>query len=362
MDDDALREALIAWLRQQPDVSDDVRVEGLATGGMGHSAEMLSCTVVDTGAAGARRRDIVVKLRPPSPGLLEPYDLHRQFRIMQALAPTPVLAPTVLWSERSADVLGREFYVMARSRGDAFEQHVPTEFDAPGHIPAMCDSMIDQLAELHRLDPAAVGLDSLGDAATYVDRELAHWHAEMQRVQPAPLPALERLYAELVRTRPPRSTRTAIVHGDAKPGNFGFVGTEVTAVFDWEMTDHGDPMADIGYLDLMWRYPVGIQSRPTAPSIDHLVARWEDRTGMAATDREWWLAMQSFKTAVILLIGSMLFETGHTDDLRYFGMSLGIELTTQPGLDALGVDEPLETGPVVPSDARVAEARARTGH
>ena len=44
--------------------------------------------------------------------------------------------------------------------------------------------------------------------------------------------------------RPSRSD--ALVHGDAKPGNFAFIGDEVSAVFDWELTTIGDPLTDIG--------------------------------------------------------------------------------------------------------------------
>jgi aminoglycoside phosphotransferase (APT) family kinase protein len=36
------------------------------------------------------------------------------------------------------------------------------------------------------------------------------------------------------------------VHGDAKPGNFAFVGDDVSAVFDWKMTTLGDPLTDLG--------------------------------------------------------------------------------------------------------------------
>ena len=148
------------------------------------------------------------------------------------------------------------------------------------------------------------------------------------------------------------------MHGDAKPGNFAFVGDEVSAVFDWEMTDVGDPLADIGYLELMWAYPVGITSRPTAPSIDDVLARYEERSGITLEHRPWYRAFQAYKTAVILLVGSMLFEAGHTDDMRYLEMALGIDMTTQPGLRDLGVTDELEAGPVIPSDARIAEAQA----
>ena len=122
------------------------------------------------------------------------------------------------------------------------------------------------------------------------------------------------------------------MHGDAKPGNFAFVDGEVSAVFDWELTDVGDPLADIGYLELMWAYPVGITSRPTAPAIDDVLARYEERSGITLEHRPWYRALQAYKTAVILLVGSMLFEAGHTDDMRNLEMALGIDMTTQPGL------------------------------
>ena len=169
------------------------------------------------------------------------------------------------------------------------------------------------------------------------------------------------MIAELRSQRPEPSPDHTLVHGDAKPGNFAFVGDQVSAVFDWEMTDVGDPLADIGYLELMWAYPVGITSRPTAPSIDEILARYEERSGITLHHRPWYRAFQAYKTAVILLVGAMLFEDGHTDDMRCFEMSLGIDFTTQPGLQDLGVTDELEAGPVIPSDQRIAEAQAVSG-
>ena len=54
----------------------------------------------------------------------------------------------------------------------------------------------------------------------------------MRRVQRGPLPALERLLEELCRQRPAPSAHQTLVHGDPKPGNFAFVGSAVSAVFD----------------------------------------------------------------------------------------------------------------------------------
>lgn len=346
---------LAAWLEHELG-SSPVAFVGVDRLELGHSAEMLQLTVV----AGGQVHDVVVKLRPPSPGLLEPYDLGRQFRILRALEATPVLAPRALWHEPTGSVLGRELYVMERMAGESYERVVPTELDAdPDRIPRMLLSLIDQLAEIHLVDLETSGLADIGDGATFLDRELDRWSGEMRQVQRGPLPAMERLLDELHYRRPTATDRIALVHGDAKPGNFGFVGDEVSAVFDWEMADVGDPMADIGYLEMMWGYPVGLTSRPTAPPIEHVLARYEDRTGIALHDRPWYLAFQAYKTAVILLVGSMLFEAGHTDDMRFFEMALGVDLTTRAGLQAFGVDDELEAGPVLPSDERIAAAQAQ---
>ncbi len=360
VDDERPDARLTAWFGEQMPEADEIRVEGLGHLEAGHSAEMLLLSIVTRTGSTETSQEVVVKLRPPSPGLLEPYDLGRQFHILRALEPTAVLAPRALWFEPTGDVLGRDFYVMERVAGEAYERVVPPELDVDPHrIPRMCASLIDQLAQIHLVDLAATGLDQLGDGATYLDRELAHWSGEMRRVQDGPLPALERLLEELHRQRPPASSRVTLVHGDAKPGNFGFVGDTVSAAFDWEMTDVGDPLADIGYLELMWAFPVGITSRPTAPSIEDMLARYEERTGITVEYRAWHRALQAYKTAVILLIASMLFDAGHSDDMRYLEMAFGVDMITQAGLRDVGVGEQLDAGRVFPSDARIAEAQAR---
>jgi aminoglycoside phosphotransferase (APT) family kinase protein len=105
------------------------------------------------------RRDVVLRMRPPAPGLLEPYDLERQFRILRALEPTPVRAPKVYWYEGAGDVLGREFYVMERLAGTVYERSVPEELhDAPDRIARMSRGVVEQIAAIHRVDPTEAGL------------------------------------------------------------------------------------------------------------------------------------------------------------------------------------------------------------
>ena len=45
----------------------------------------------------------------------------------------------------------------------------------------------------------------------------------------------------------------------------------MSAVFDWEMTTVGDPLTDIGWMELLWMQPVGITSHDAALTIDEFI-------------------------------------------------------------------------------------------
>ena len=53
----------------------------------------------------------------------------------------------------------------------------------------------------------------------------------------------------------PASGPATIVHGDYRLGNTMFAAAppaRLVAVLDWEMATIGDPLADVGYLCMMW--------------------------------------------------------------------------------------------------------------
>lgn len=355
-----LEQRLSGWLRTQVPSADDVRLEGIDRVSFGHSAEMMTLGVITRRGGRDDRQDVVLRLRPRPPALLEPYDLARQFTILRALADTPVRVPPVLWLEPTGDVLGRPFFVMERVGGDVYEMEPPADATEQTVV-RMCQSLVEQLAAIHAVDLGSTGLDTLDDGAGHLDRELGHWAAEMNRVKRGPLPALERLHRELVAGKPAPCPKVTLVHGDAKPGNFAFTGGEVSAVFDWEMTTVGDPLTDIGWLEMLWMQPVGINSHPAALSIDALLAHYESVSGITATNRPWYRAFNAFKMAVICLIGAMLVEDGHSDDQKLVLAAYGTSLLTGAGLTELGIDESLEDGPVLPREERVQQVLAQSG-
>lgn len=75
--------------------------------------------------------------------------------------------------------------------------------------------------------------------------------------------------------RPPTS-RSTLVHGDAKPGNFAFTDGQVSAVFDREMTTVGDPLTDTALLTGVGLTELGIDEKlddgPVLPSQERIDA------------------------------------------------------------------------------------------
>jgi aminoglycoside phosphotransferase (APT) family kinase protein len=346
---------LARWFAKQLSV-DAVTIDDFAGVPTGHSAETIKLTL-GWDDAGPHRCEVVVRVRPEPPGLLEPYDLRMQFDLLRALESTPVRSPKVLWYEATGDVLGRECFVMECAEGAVYERAIPAELaDDPPRVARMSQALVDELVAIHDVDVAR--LPFLGDGREAVVRELAHWENEMRRVQRGALPALELLLAELERRRPAPSDVVTLVHGDAKPGNYAFVGDRLSATFDWEMAALGDPMTDLAYAQVTWKLPNMFTTLPSSLTTDELVARYAERSGRVLRDLEWHRALQGFKLGVILLLGSMLFDAGHSDDPRLGFMGYGVEMFTTPALAEFGIDEPPEQGAVLARPERLAELDA----
>jgi aminoglycoside phosphotransferase (APT) family kinase protein len=307
--------------------------------------------VWDDGAP--QREEVVLRVRPKPPSLLEPYDLRKQYEIMRALEPTPVRAPRVLWYEETGDVLGREFLVMAYAPGVAYERNIPDELtNDPARVRRMSEELVDELAAIHTVDPTTLAF--LGDGRDFLAEQIAFWSGEMRRVQRGPLPALESLLAALEERVPPRSDVITLVHGDAKPGNFAFVGDELTASFDWEMAVLGDPMADVAYAQVTWELPGMFTTLPSALSIDELVTRYEAKSGIVTHDLVWHRSFQRYKLGVIMLIASMLFDSGESDDPRFSMMGRVVAMYTTPAFADLGLDNVENQGAVMARPERLA--------
>ncbi len=252
--------------------------------------------------------DYVLRRQPFGKLLPSAHAVDREYRLLGALHPLdfPVPRPLALCDDRG--IIGALFYVMELATGRSYANGALPEFDAATRA-RMYAQLTDTLADLHSIDPAAVGLGDFGKPGNYFERQVARWTRQYRDSETDYLPEMERLIAFLPETLPAQA-RSAIVHGDYRIDNalFGGDGT-LSAVLDWELATLGDPLADFSYFAMQWMLPAdggaGLAGLDLAalgiPPLDKVAARYAARSGVpVAAQLDWYFAYNLFRLAAIV--------------------------------------------------------------
>ncbi len=250
-------------------------------------------------------------LRRPPLGHVLPsaHDMGREHRIISALGPTPVpVAPALGYCDEES-VNGAPFYVMGYVDGQVIR-------DADGAKAGLTETgrkvagenIVDTLVALHAVDPGAVGLGDLGRHDGYIARQLKRWYGQWNASKTGELPAVDRVH-DALSGRIPEQGPAAIVHGDYRLDNCMLDGDgHVLAVLDWEICTLGDPLADVGMLQVYWTGP---DDEPTAwaglgtavegfPNRAELLDRYAKVSGRDLGAIDFYVAFAFWKLACIL--------------------------------------------------------------
>lgn len=190
----------------------------------------------------------VLRKQPPGELLPSAHQVDREYRVMDALVNSSVPVPKMRCLCMDRDVIGAAFYVMDYVEGRMF-----SDATLPGATTterrAMYSDLARVLAELHRIDPQAVGLGDFGRPGNYFARQISRWSRQYEASATEHVEAMTRLMRWLPENIPD-SERTSIVHGDYRVGNCLMAPEEprIAAVLDWELSTLGDPLADLGYV------------------------------------------------------------------------------------------------------------------
>jgi len=270
----------------------------------------------------------VVLRRPPRPPLPpSAHDVLREARLLRALEGTPVRAPRVLAVGDDEAVLGVPFYVMEEVRGSVLASSIPEQLDTPAERRRTSEELVDALAELHRVDWRVCGLEGYGKPTGYLERQLRRFSGLWEHNKTRELDVVEELGAWL-RDNMPESPEATIVHGDYRLGNVMMgesVPAELVAIFDWELSTIGDPLADVGYLTVTWVEQEDPQDTMFANlgavtrregflTREGLIARYEERSGRSVAALNWYQALALWKAAVFMEGNYKRFQAGSTDD------------------------------------------------
>jgi aminoglycoside phosphotransferase (APT) family kinase protein len=290
----------------------------------------------------AGSREWVVRRPPLGHVLATAHDMTREYRVMSALQNTDVPVPTTYALCEDDAVIGATFYVMQRCHGTPYRHAAELELLGPERTRAISERLLDTLAALHRVDPAAVGLADFGRPEGFLGRQVSRWKKQLDASYSRDLSAADELYAQLIANVPTESA-TGIVHGDFRLDNVLVADDgRLTAVLDWEMATLGDPLTDLAmmliYHRLGSRGSNAVSTVSAAPGFlteDEVIARYA-----AGTDRDlfhfgFYLGLAAFKLAAILEGIHYRFLTGQTVGEGFDDVGAAIHPLLDAGLAAL---------------------------
>jgi aminoglycoside phosphotransferase (APT) family kinase protein len=250
--------------------------------------------------------------RPPLHGLTpSAHDMAREYRVVAALQDTPVPVARAVTLLNDDSVLGAPFQMVEYVAGRVVRH--TDELDALGDKAAISDcvdALIQVLANLHAVDPEAVGLGDFGKATGYLERQVRRWGSQWELVRREDDPCdadVQRLHSALAQAIPSQS-RGGIVHGDYRIDNTmldAADATKVLAVLDWEMSTLGDPLSDAALM-CVYRHPLfnvihasSAWASPLMPEPDDLANRYAKAAGQELDNWDFYLALGYFKVAII---------------------------------------------------------------
>jgi aminoglycoside phosphotransferase (APT) family kinase protein len=279
--------------------------------------------------AGGRR---LVLRRPPG-GDLPPgaHDMSREHRILSRLWRVHPLAPESLHLCEDKSVIGVPFQLIDYRPGLVIKGDDRSRFDGhPDVARATSDMLVATLISVHRVDCAAIGLDTFGKPEGFIARTLKGWAGRGQRLEVAPETA--RLLGEVtgwLERQPVQTRAPVLLHSDFKLDNM-IVHPETlapVAIIDWDMGTRGDPLFDVATTLSYWVQPDdppcmhALRQMPTAApgfaSRREVIEAYAREMGVDVSDWPQLRVLAMLKLAVVLLQLFALYQRGAAKGADY---------------------------------------------
>ncbi|MEP7293022.1 MAG: phosphotransferase [Chloroflexota bacterium] len=167
-----------------------------------------------------------------------------EFTLLSALRAVGLPVPAPYLVDQSGEIFATPYIVMEYVEG-AVEA-------APANLPDFIEQSAAQLAAIHQVDAAALGLSFLPDQAALYRAKLA------QRPEKLDNSLDEGRIRDVLEAHVPLLARNpaGLLHGDFWVGNLLWREGKIAVVIDWEDAKLGDPLADLGIsrLEMLWAF------------------------------------------------------------------------------------------------------------
>ncbi|MGZ8749010.1 MAG: phosphotransferase family protein [Mycobacterium sp.] len=313
-----MKDQLEAVLR--PALGDDVVVENLRalTGGA-------SRTTWAFDAVTDERQALILRTGPPD-------DVHASMEleaaIQQRAAAAGAPVPQIVTADNSAAALGNPYLICNAIAGETIVRRIYRTLDDAGR-----DRLLRQcaqaLADIHRADPADLGLTE--------SDQLSEWRDRLDEMGDTTA-TFEWVFRWLAANRPSPSPHV-LVHGDFRMGNLIVDESGLAAVLDWELVSSGEVYEDLAWFCIRaWRFgaPEDLGAGGLG-NIESFLSAYESAAG-TELDREvfrWWLTVATLRWGVICRFQAERHLSGQSPSVELAAIGRRVAETEWDVLDLL---------------------------
>jgi len=275
--------------------------------------------------------EAVLRRPPLGPVAPKAHDMEREYRILSSLYPYFPQVPKPYFFSEDSGIVGSPFFVMERRKGIVLDTDFPQEIPYTKEIGRkISEVMVDTLVNLHHIDVQETGLLKLSKPDGFMERQVSGWIGRYERAKTNEVKEVEELKQWLLNHIPISQVPT-IIHYDYKLNNAMFSDdfSQMTGLFDWEMSTIGDPLADLGVAMCYWLEaddPELLKKGFGKPPVtvlngfftrDEFIDLYAKKSGRDVSTMNFYLTFAYFKLAVIGQQIYYRYKNGQTNDLRY---------------------------------------------
>lgn len=321
------------------------KIEGLPIGklkilqfGAGHSNLTYDLKIGDWEA--------VLRRPPLGPVAPKAHDMEREFNILSILHPIFNTAPKPLVFTDDLSIIESPFFIMERRHGIVLDTSFPDGMVVTEKLRRdISELLVDKLVELHAIDYTETELINMVKPDGFLERQVHGWIGRYAKAKTSEIDEVT-ILTDWLQRNIPESPAPSIIHYDYKLNNamFSHDYSEITGLFDWEMTTVGDPLMDVGAAMSYWMEaedPEALRNSTGKPSItvqkgfftrEEFIACYAEKSGRDMTHIQYYITFAYFKLAVICQQIFYRYSIGQTKDSRFSQMDKFVHALIQQAI------------------------------
>jgi aminoglycoside phosphotransferase (APT) family kinase protein len=240
----------------------------------------------------------------PEYGVIPPYDIGREYRLLREMSQSGLPAPGTLHLEEDASIVGGRFILMSFVEGTIYRNMDPRLLDDPALLESAQTRFVEMLARIHET-PQSV-LPSYTDGAESARAEVAVCRRRLLETELLPSPVIRHALTVL-EENPPPAERICLLHGDYRLPNLMWKDGEISGVLDWELARMGDPLSDLAFTQTIGKGFCSVEGA--------LAERYSERMGIEIDERRliYYRLLEMVKGTIIGLAGAYDLARGGSD-------------------------------------------------